>query len=134
MRAYTKAEYVNFEKKGKDCLEAAKMLSAERLYDQAVTIACLGLINLMDALSINLFERDNRTADHKQAPFLLQKKLSGVGKSDFKGMLKKISNVLQLKNLASYEGRGLTRKDAGNAIKALEDMIKYYNGNVNRLV
>ncbi|MFH1653313.1 MAG: HEPN domain-containing protein [Pseudomonadota bacterium] len=130
---YPKSDYLILQKKAEEHKLPIEFLMEEKAYDACVSTACLSLINYMDALSINLFGSDNKTTGHAQAPILLQQKLNQIGKSNFKGLANEINSILNLKNLAAYECRNVTKKDAKIAVKVLEEMVSFYNRNVKRL-
>ena len=122
------------ERKAREHQLASEYLFNEKAFDACVSVVCLSIINYMDALSINLFGKDNKSKNHEQASILLLQKLNQVGKSDFKALSYKIHKTLTLKNLAAYESRTISKKEAKESIKVLGEMIGYYNGNVQRLV
>lgn len=99
-----------------------------------MSVVCLSMINYMDALSISLFGKDNKSSNHEQAPILLLQKLNQVGKSNFKALAYEIHKVLILKNIAAYESRTVSREDVEESIGVLGELIAYYNENVQRLV
>ncbi len=134
MKNYPKDNYVILENKAKEHKYVAIYSLEKQLYDACVSTACLSLINYMDALSINLFGNDNKSSNHNQAPFVLLQKLNKIGKSDFKKVANEVHATLNLKNLASYQGRRVNKKDAKSAIKALDKMIEYYNKNRKRII
>ena len=134
MKNYPKSDYIILEKKAKEHRLSVSFLFKEKAFDACVSSICLSLINYMDALSINLFGCDNKSGGHAQAPFLLQQKLNKIRKSNFKDLTNEIHEILNLKNLASYECRSVTEKDANKAEKVLNKMIVYFERNVKRLV
>lgn len=134
MRIHPKGDYAIFEKKAKEHRLACEYLFKSNAFDACVSTACLSLINYMDALSVNLFGRDNEGRNHEQAPIILFQKLSGIGKSGFKALCAEIHEILNLKNIAAYESRTVSREDAKNAMQTLKKTIEYYNRNVQRLV
>lgn len=134
MKNYPKNDYAILQKKAEEHKLPIEFLFEEKAYDACVSSACLSLINYMDAISINLLGSDNKSSEHSQAPILLQQKLNEIGKSDFKGLANEIRGILNLKNLAAYECRTVTKKDAKMAMEVLEKMIRYYSRNVKRVM
>ena len=134
MKNYPKSDYSILEKKAEEHKLATDFLFEERAYDACVSTVCLSLINYMDALSISLFGTDNKSSDHSQAPIVLQQKLNQAGRSSFKNLADEIHDILNLKNLASYQCKSVTKKDAKKAIEVLKKMTRYYDKNVKRLV
>lgn len=134
MRIHPKGDYKILEKKAKEHGLASEYLFKEKAFDACVSVACLSLINYMDALSINLLGNDNKSRNHEQAPVLFFKKLNKIGKSDFKTLCSEIHEILNLKNLAAYESRSMSNGDARKAIQVLKKMVVYYNRNVQKLI
>jgi|GEM_PF-5907490 len=134
MKNHPRESYSVFEKKAKEHQLASQYLFDQKAYDACVSVVCLSIINYMDALSVNLFGKDNKGKNHEQAPILLLQKLNRIGSSGFKALSYRIQKVLSLKNLAAYESRTVSRKEAAHSLTVLKEMIAYYNRNVQRTI
>jgi len=120
MKTVDKAKYITFIQKGDQHQRSGTSALKEKDYDSAVTNFSIALINYLDALSVNRFGKDLSSDNHESAPATLNNRLKPIGVTDFHSMVTDCSEVLKLKNVASYRGVNLTQKEAGKASKVVE--------------
>jgi hypothetical protein len=125
MKTVDRAKYTNFLKKGEQHQRSGIEALKNKDYDAAVTNFSIALINYLDALSVNRFGKDLSSDNHESAPPTLNNRLKPIGISDFNLMATDCSEVLKLKNVASYRGINLTQKEAFKASKVIEK-VKIY--------
>jgi hypothetical protein len=134
MKVEDRAKYRDFLEKAGQHLRAAAVMLDEKHFDAAVSNSCLALINYLDALSVNRFGQSHKSENHAAAPTLLQRKLVGIGIADFKTLHKDCTTLLKLKNIASYEGRRITSKEAKQAVKLVRTVKDYVEDRIDRRV
>lgn len=109
---------VYLEKSRRFATAARWALEAEQ-WDPAASAAVHAAINAADAANIHYLGEHSRSHAHRDTVAMVQE-IEGPGSDEVQRLAKHLERLLSMKNLAEYEDKLLGKRDAVQAVTAME--------------
>lgn len=118
-----RAMYANFLKKSEECLNAAKNSLNLKEYNASAIAAIHCCISGCDSMCVYNLGKRSLGENHNDAIKLF--KTIRENDSELDRNVNRISRILNLKNMAEYEERLVSEKEAGKIVKDCERLLEY---------
>ena len=122
-RSVDKFLYKNYLKKAEECRQAMDDAYGRENWNAAVINAIHCAISAADALTV--FFKGIRHAGEKHEDVIALLQTISLEQDVLKMKTKQLSRLLSIKNVAEYEERLMSKKDANSAIKDAERFLQW---------
>jgi uncharacterized membrane protein len=126
----SRAEARLYLAKAEEFIQVGRQASEAHHHDATLLNAVHGVISATDSVTVALARRRSTDADHQRAADLLEE-VAG-GSSDLRTHVRQLRDLLAKKNVAEYESRRATAREAADALRRAERFVQWAREIVER--